>query len=145
MGIAYRCDPETGLSVEVWHGAISLDVAALHVEQLANDPEWAASRRIVTDLTTMSSESRPSADDVKHLGDAFLHQLAYLVSDAKWSVIADSTFAEALVFGEHVRHEVRRMIVFTNLVTACVWLGVDPEVVQPVINELRLQLRSDLA
>jgi len=145
MGIAYRCNPETGVSVEVWHGTISFDVATLHIEQLAKDPEWAASRRIVTDLTTMSLESRPSADQVRALGDAFLHQLAYLVSDVKWSVIADGAFAEALVFGEHVRHEVRRMIVFTNLLTACAWLGVEPGDVKPVIDELRSQVGADLS
>jgi hypothetical protein len=143
MGIAYRCDPATRLSVEVWQGQVVLDVARLHVEQLAKDPEWAASRRIVTDLTGLAPESRPTADQVTRLGDAFLQQLAYLVSDAKWAVIAESAFAEALVFGEQIRHEVRRMIVFTNLVTACVWLGVEPEDVQPVIDDLRRQIRVD--
>lgn len=145
MGIAYRCDPATGVSVEVWDGTISFDVAALHVEQLSKDPEWAASRRIVTDLTGMAADSRPDADDLRRLSDAFLHQLAHLVSDAKWSVIADSAFAEALVFGEHVRHGVRRMIVFTNLVTACVWLGIEPDDVRPVIEDLRRQAGAELA
>jgi len=140
MGISYRCDPATGVSIEVWHGAVSLDVARLHVEQLAKDPEWAASRRIITDLRGLEPDSRPTADQIKGLGDAFLQQLAYLVSDAKWSVIADEAFAEALVFGEQIRHEVRRMIVFSNLVTACVWLGVEPDDVRPVIEDLRRQM-----
>jgi hypothetical protein len=145
MGIAYRCDPTTGIGVEVWHGDVGLDVARLHVEQLAKDPEWAASRRIITDLTGLASESHPTADQIKRLSDAFLQQLAYLVSDAKWSIVADRVFAEALVFGEQVRHEVRRMIVFTNLVTACVWLGVDREDVEPVIEELRREIRAEPA
>jgi hypothetical protein len=145
VGIAYRCDPETRVSIEVWHGEVTLDVARLHVEQLAKDPDWAASRRIVTDISGLSSESRPDADQIAALGDAFLHQLAYLVGSAKWSIIADEAFAEALVFGERIRHEVRRMIVFTNLVTACVWLGLDPDDVEPVIDELRGQIRPESA
>jgi hypothetical protein len=140
MGIAYRCDPTTGVGIEVWHGKVGFDVARMHVDQLANDPEWAASRRIVTDLTGLASESVPNADQIKGLSDAFLQQLAYLVSDAKWSIIADEALAEALTFGEQIRHEVRRMIVFTNLVTACVWLGVDREDVEPVIDELRREI-----
>ena len=145
MGIAYRCDPTTRVSVEVWQGKVLFDVARLHVEQLAKDPEWAASRRIVTDLTGLASESRPTPDQLKALGDAFLQQLAYLVSDAKWAVIAENAFAEALVFGEQIRHEVRRMIVFTNLVTACVWLDVERADVQPVIDDLRREIRAEPA
>ena len=56
MGIAYRCNPETGVSVEVWHGTISFDVATLHIEQLAKDPEWAASRRIVAAIELAGRE-----------------------------------------------------------------------------------------
>jgi hypothetical protein len=143
MGIAYRCDPTTRIGVEVWHGDVGFDVARLHVEQLAKDPDWAASRRIISDLTGLASESLPSADQIRGLSDAFLQQLAYLVTDAKWSIIADRAFAEALVFGEQVRHEVRRMIVFTNLVTACVWLGVERGDVEPVIEDLRRQIRAE--
>jgi hypothetical protein len=145
MGIAYRCDPVTRVSIEVWHGEVTLDVARLHVEQLAKDPDWAASRRIVTDLTGLASASRPHSDQIAALADAFLQQLAYLVTDAKWSIIADQAVADALAFGERVRHEVRRMIVFTNLITACVWLGVDRDEVEPVIDELRGQIRAESA
>jgi hypothetical protein len=145
MGIAYRCDPATRVSIEVWHGEVTLDVARLHVGQLAKDPDWAASRRIITDLSGLGSESRPDADQIAALGDAFLQQLAYLVTDAKWAIIADQAFADALAFGEHIRHEVRRMIVFTNVVTACVWLGLDRDDVEPVITELRGQIRAESA
>jgi hypothetical protein len=143
MGIAYHCDTTTGLSLEVWDGVITLDVALQHLKQLANDPQWSASRRIITDLTGIAAESRPAPDEVTLLGDAFLQQLAYLVGNAKWSVIADPTFAEAVVFGEHVRHEVRRMTAFTNLITACVWLGVHVAEVQPVLDDLRRQIRAE--
>jgi hypothetical protein len=142
MGIAYRCDTTTGVSIEVWDGTITFDMARMHLDRLTNDPQWAASRRIITDLTGIAAESRPTVDEVKMLSDAFLQQLAYLVGNAKWSVIADRTFAEALVFGEQVRHEVRRMIAFTNLITACVWLGVDVDDVQPVIDDLRREIRA---
>ena len=142
MGIAYRCDTSTGLSIEVWDGLITFDIARRHLDQLTKDPQWAASRRIITDLSGIAAESRPTGDEVAMLSDAFLHQLAYLVGNAKWSVIAEHTLAEALVFGERVRHEVRRMTAFTNLITACVWLGVDVDDVQPVIDDLRRQIRS---
>jgi hypothetical protein len=145
MGIAYRCDPTTRIGIEVWHGNVGLDVARLHVEQLAKDPDWTASRRIITDLTGLAQESRPSPEQIRRLSDAFLQQLAYLVTDAKWSIVADRAFAEALVFGEQVRHEVRRMIVFTNLVSACVWLGIDRAEVEPVIKELRREIRAEPA
>lgn len=142
MGIAYRCETVTGLAVEVWDGDVTADQARRHVEQLATDPQWAESRRLITDLTGMSAQSRPSAEQVARLGDLFLQQLAYLVGDVKWSVIADQAFDEAVGFGAHIKHEVRRMIVFNNLAMACNWLGLDPSDVRPTIDELRTQLRS---
>jgi hypothetical protein len=143
MGIAYRCDSATGLSVEVWDGDVSVEQARRHVERLAGDPQWSQSRRIVTDLTSMNPDSRPTADQIAGLADAFLQELAYLVGDVKWSVIADRTFDDALGFGAHVKHEVRRMIVFNSLATASVWLSLDPGDVQPVIDDLRRRLRRE--
>ena len=37
------------------------------------------------------------------------------------------------------------MIVFTNLVSACVWLGIDRAEVEPVIKELRREIRAEPA
>jgi hypothetical protein len=142
MGISYRCDAASGIGVEVWDGEITADVARQHLERLAADPQWATSRRLVTDLTGIDADSRPTPATLAQVADAFLQQLAYRVGDVKWSVIADRTFDEALGFGERIKHEVRRMIVFNNLATACVWLGIDPSVVRPVIDDLRRQLRE---
>jgi hypothetical protein len=143
MGIAYRCDSATGLSVEVWDGDVTPDEARRHIQTLAADPQWSASRRIVTDLTSLSAESRPTAEQLSGLADAFLQQLAYLVGGVKWSVIADRAFDDALGFGARIKHEVRRMIVFNNLTTASVWLGLDASDVQPVIDALRQQIRNE--
>jgi len=143
MGIAYRCDSATGLSVEVWDGEVSAEQARQHVEQLAADPQWSESRRLVTDLTSMAAESRPTPEQIAGLADAFLQELAYLVGDVKWSVIADRAFDDVLGFGAHIKHEVRRMIVFNNLATASVWLGIEPSDVQPVIDDLRRRLRGE--
>ena len=143
MAIAYRCDTATGVGVEVWDGDITVDQARQHVQTLAADPHWSASRRLVTDLTGISAESRPTAEAIAQLADVFLQQLAYRVGDVKWSVIADHTFDEALGFGGRIRHEVRRMIVFNNLASACVWLGLDHNEVRPAIDELRRQLRNE--
>jgi hypothetical protein len=143
MGIAYRCDSATGLSVEVWGGDVSADQARRHIEQLAADPQWSQSRRIVTDLTSMAADSRPTPDQIAELAAVFLRELAYLVGDVKWAVIADRTFDDALGFGAHIKHEVRRMIVFNSLATASVWLGIDPGDVQPVLDDLRVRLRRD--
>ena len=52
-----------------------------------------------------------------------------------FSELVRCTFDEALGFSAHIKHEVRRMIVFGNLATACIWLGVEATVVQPIIDE----------
>jgi hypothetical protein len=110
--------------------------------KLAADPDWATSRRIITDLTRVPAHSRPTPDQIEETADAFLQQLAAPVANVKWAVVADRTFEDAQSFGSHIEGEVRRMIVFNSIRTACVWLGVDGGDVQVIIDNLRQQMRT---
>ncbi len=143
MGIAYRCETRIGLAVAVWEGEITDDQRRLHMAKLAADPDWDATRLLITDLTGVSPQSRPTADKIAEAGDTFLQQLANRAANVKWAIIADHTFEDARKFGAHIEGEVPHMIVFNRLDTACVWLGIDSNDVRPVIEELRQQLRAE--
>jgi tellurite resistance protein len=43
VGIAYRHDRATGLSVSVWDGEVSAEQRQRHMARLASDPEWGSS------------------------------------------------------------------------------------------------------
>jgi hypothetical protein len=142
MGIAYRCDTRTGLTVAVWDGEITDDERRQHMAKLAADPDWANSRRLITDLTRVPNESRPTGNQIAEAAEVFLDQLAAPIADVKWAVVADRTFGDARNFGAQIEGEVRRMIVFNSVRTACVWLGVDAGDVQIIIDNLRQQVRA---
>jgi hypothetical protein len=141
MGIAYRCDVSNRLSISVWQGEITADEGKLHLAALAADPEWAAGRSIVIDLTRVAATPTP-ADDVAQSAEAFLQILAGQARQAKWAIVADQTFERARAFGERVERAVPHLIVFNNLETACAWLGVDPTEVRTIADDLRREIRA---
>ncbi len=73
----------------------------------------------------------------------FAEKLAAPVRDAKWAMIASETFVLAQRFGSYLEEEIRRLIVFNDLETACTWLGVDPVIVRKQVDELRAELRGE--
>jgi hypothetical protein len=141
MGIAYRCDQKTKLSVSVWDGEVTPDDCARHMAALGADPDWGQRGRVLTDLTGISAARRPSAKEVLEAAAEFSEKLADQVRNAQWAIVAGETFVLAQRFGAYLEEEVRRLIVFNDLDTACTWLGVDAADARELIGELREHLR----
>ena len=142
MGIAYRCDEKTRLSLSVWDGEVTPDDCARHIAALVSDPDWGQRGRVLTDLTGISAARRPSAKEVLEAAAEFSKKLADQVRNAQWAIVAGETFVLAQRFGSYLEEEVRRLIVFNDLDTACTWLGVDAADARELIGELRDSLRS---
>ena len=137
MAIAYRCDDSTGLCVSVWDGEVTDDERRRHIAALAADPEWGAQGLLLTDLTGIAASARPTAKQVLEAAADFAEKLAGQVRDAKWAMVAGETFVLAQRFGSYLEEEVRRLIVFNDLDTACTWLGVDTATARVIIDDLR--------
>jgi hypothetical protein len=142
MGIAYRHDKKTGLSVSVWDGIVTTEQRRNHIAALESDPDWGASGLLLTDLTGISAERRPSAKEVLEAASEFAVKLARHVREAKWAMVAGETFVLAQRFGSYLEEEMPRLIVFNDLATACTWLGVEGSEVRTTLDELRAELRS---
>ena len=142
MGIAFRVDEPGGVSVSVWAGEVTSNQALAHVAALAAAPGWGAGGRILTDLTAVASTSLPDREQVSELARRFVDQLDARTRPAKWAVIANASFNRAAQFGEEIGEEGRRLIVFFDLASACIWLGVDLDTIRPVIEHLREEARS---
>jgi hypothetical protein len=139
MGIAYRHDEPHSISVSVWTGEVNLKQALRHVAKIAADPEWGASDRILSDLTGMDSSALPSRDQVAALAAAFSEQLDGRTRPARWAVVASSAFAEASQFGRAIDEDVRSVMVFFDLASACTWLRSDYQAVHRIIASLRVE------
>ena len=135
MGIAFR--NAARISVDVWSGTIEPREAAEHVEAIAREPEWGVQGAILTDLTGIDTESRPSPEALQVTAAMFVERMGDRVRDAKWAVVADVTFEDATRFSSYVEATAPRLIVFNEITTACAWLGVDESEVRAIIAELR--------
>lgn len=142
MGIAYRCDAATGLSVSVWAGDVDSDERERHIATLALDADWGAGGLLLTDLTRVSASSRPDAQQVLDAAHAFLQHLAGLARGAKWALVATETFDEARRFRAYIEEEVWHVIVFDDLDAATDWLGADARRVGALIDELCDEISS---
>jgi hypothetical protein len=137
MGIAYRVDEPRGVTVSAWTGEVARDEVMSHVAALAATPEWGASGRILSDLTGLSPRALPDPDDVADLADAFVAQLDGRAQPAKWAIVARGAFNRALQFGDEIGDAERRVLVFLDLESACIWLGVAVGRIRPVLDALR--------
>jgi len=142
MGIAYRVNDPKGVSVSAWTGDVTPEEAMRHLAFLAATPEWGATGRILTDLTGVSRAALPDREQVSELADAFVAQIASRTQPTKWAVVASAAFNRALQFGDEIHGSQHRLLVFLDLASACIWLGVDLARVRPVLDALREEART---
>jgi hypothetical protein len=142
VGIAYRIDQSTGVSVSVWLGHVDFEEAAQHVADLLATPEWGAGGRILTDLSGVPAAALPDRDQIARLASAFQRVVDGRTQQAKWAFVANAAFMRASQFGEAIHDEVRSLLVFFDLASACIWLGVDRDAIRSVIESLRIEAQS---
>jgi hypothetical protein len=142
MGIAYRAQGPRGLSIEAWVGEITLDHAQQHLAALAALPEWGATGRVLTDLSGMSPVALPGRDEVALLAREFEHQISDHSRTSNWAVVANVAYKRASEFGDEIAPGGRRLSVFYELESACIWLGVDLADVRPALKALRDEARG---
>jgi hypothetical protein len=142
MGIAYRVDEPKGVSVSAWTGEVTRGEAMGHLASLAATPGWGATRCILTDLTGLSPPALPDRGEVSELADAFVTQLSDRAQPAKWAIVASAAFNVALQFGDEIDDDGRKVLVFLDLASACIWLGVDMARIRPVLDVLRREARA---
>jgi hypothetical protein len=142
MGIAYQAQGPRGLSIEAWVGEISRDQAQEHLVALAALPEWGATGRVLTDLSGMSPVSLPDREQVAALAREFESHIADHSRTSSWAVVANVAYKRASEFGDEIAPGGRRLSVFYELESACIWLGVDVADVRPALKVLRDEARQ---
>jgi hypothetical protein len=140
MGIAFRHDERTGVSISVWDGDVSPEQRETYVRGLGAEGRWGAGGLILTDLRTLTPTSIPSAEQIVQFAASFLQTLGQRVRKAKWAVVADHAFYPAQDFGDQLQGTVPGIVVFNGLENACIWLGVNAADIQALIDELRAEI-----
>jgi len=93
----------------------------------------------------VASTSFPDREQVAELASRFVDQLDDRSRSTKWAMVANQIFSQASQFGEELGDAARRLIVFFDLASACIWLGVDLDAMRAVIERLREEARSQSA
>lgn len=135
MPIVYAVEMDGALVIEAWTGAITVDDLYAHRSQQAVDPAIVGGARVLADARTAS---------FRDISDAEMAQFARAYSLTEKRMISRATafvagggFAKARVYEKASRSFLRNVVVFTNLATACKWLGIDAGLVTHTIETLR--------
>jgi hypothetical protein len=141
MGIAYTSIARLGLIVEVWDGVVTIDDWRTHVDAYLADPERLTGRRSLVDLSTADASAISDADEAEIVAKYIPH--ASELTHRQSAAVAAQEFTPSVEFGRRIQRLGLNVIIFNELTVACTFLGIDPSEVQPVIRELRANLRNE--
>ncbi|HTD49760.1 MAG TPA: hypothetical protein VK771_04125 [Acidimicrobiia bacterium] len=143
MGIAHRYIDSEDLIVTVWHGVVTWDQWAAVVRQQVGDPTWSYGRRRLTDASTADT-SDLTADHVDAIS-AIYGATANGIAGTQLAIVGD----DVSTLAEHVERSMAALrvttFIFNSIQIACAWLGVDPDIADHTIIELRAELDAHIA
>jgi len=142
MGIAYSCDKDKGVSYEVWAGVVTGSDWVEHVRRQVADREWPAGDRSLTDLQLVSRNSSIGKAEMEQVVAIYRAQPKKLAA-GKAAVVAGKDFRLSPLFRIFTSRHGFRLIVFSDMATACKWLGLDPKEAERSIVRLRARLVAE--
>jgi hypothetical protein len=141
MGIGYICKPDIKLAITVWDGLITWDYWRKHLEKLFSDPDYASMQLQITDLRNSSIGPTITDEEIKAMTD-LLDSQRQKVSMKKVAMVAGDEWNKPKL-AEFALHAISiNAIVFNDLETACIWLGINIKEVTQDIYQIRLKLQQ---
>lgn len=141
MCIAYDVNKEAGVTYVVWEGTVTAEQWLSHVERLLSDPSWPANRYLhLTDLRRAFLD--PTIDETVLETGARMFSSHPKISLVRTAIVAYEAFQKALLFERLTLPFERNVIVFSELDTACAWLGLNHDSAARALNSLRPRARD---
>lgn len=142
MSIDYVCKPNLKLAIVVWDGLITWDIWQEHLHRIFSDPAYAPMQMQISDLRFSSINPTIANDEIKTMKDLFADQRER-VSLKKVAMVAGDEWNKLKLAEFALQTLSVSSIVFNDLVTACLWLGVDVLEVGQEIQQIRIKLRQN--
>jgi hypothetical protein len=139
MGIAYRCDTDRGITLSVWDGVITIDDWRDHVRRQLADPQWPGGRLSLTDAR--SARHLFTAYEICDIAAMYRSEPARITGIRVARIGAEDSLA-ALTFQQAIGPSGPTTLVFDDLESASRWLGIQAADVQPMLDDLRDDLRT---
>ena len=136
MGIKYRADSERQIIFVVWDGVVTADEWFEHIQRLIADPDWPSISAMLVDLHSVTDISSIEEAEIEH-AVALFSSVPDPLSQKRVGVVASNAFWKSRRFGDLISPFGPSVIVFNDLSTACVYLGINATEALNAIQELR--------
>lgn len=140
MSIKYRADAEKQIIFVVWDGTVSADAWFEHIERLIADPLWPSISLMLVDLNSARDITSIEEAEIEH-AVALFSSVPEPLSKKRVGIVAGNAFWKSRRFGELVSPFGPSVVVFNDLSTACVYLGIDPAEALKSIQGLRADMK----
>ena len=141
MGIIHLSDRKRDMVFIVWDGQVTWEDWKAHAQALTTDPNWHVISRFMADVQTVSDTSTIGEGELEQ-AVAILHSNPDTLIRKRSAVVASEEFWRASKFREILSQTGIESVVFNNLDTACLFLGINLAETHQTMQELRAQLRS---
>ena len=142
MGILQRFDPQKGIVFVVWEGVVTAEEWFGYAQKLVSHPDWADTSRVLGDLLSVKDTSSIQNREIEHATQIFSANPRAL-RNKKLAVIAGDEFGKARHFEDLLMHFGVSSVVFNNLDTACLFLGVDMLHAYRTLDTMRQELQRE--
>ena len=135
MGIRYRVHVEKKIVFVVWKGVISAEVWFEHIQRLIADSHWPSISAMLVNLHSVTDVSSIGEAEIKHAVSLF-NSIPEALSNKRIAVVAGDAFWKSRRFGQLIAPYGPSVLVFNDLSTACIYLGLKLPDATKAIQEL---------
>ena len=136
MGIKYRIHVEKKIVFVVWKGVISADEWFEHIQRLIVDSHWPSISAMLVNLHSITDVSSIGETEIQH-AVALFNSIPSALSNKRIAVVAGDTFWKSRRFGQLIAPYGPSVLVFNDMSTACIYLGIKLTDATKAIQELR--------
>ncbi len=140
MSIGYVVKLDTKLVVVAWDGMTKLIEWQDHLTRLFADPDYVSAKIQLTDTRFSSIDPSITGDEIRRVVESMAVERDK-IAHKRLAIVAGPDWERAKLVERLLQPLMATPIVFTDLITACLWLGLDPADVGNEIKQLRLSLR----
>jgi hypothetical protein len=141
VGIGYRFDTRLRCAFIVWDGDVGPEQWRIHVDAIVDDPAFPPGPLMLADLSTAGGVPRITTDIIQEMAERWRAHASDL-DKMQWAIVPNGAWDKARRFESELEGSGLRTMVFNEPWTACSWLGLDADVVRPILRDIREQLRA---
>jgi len=136
MGIKYRVHVEKKIIFVAWKGVISAEIWFGHIQRLIADTHWPSISAMLVNLHSITDVASIGETEMQH-AIALFNSIPDALFNKRIAVVAGDAFWKSHRFGQLIAPYGPSVLVFNDLSTACLYLGIKLTDATKAIQELR--------